>query len=36
MEEKGGKEEACKQQSQEWPCSLALLFKIGSILMMPF
>ena len=34
MEGEGGEKTLCKQQSQEWSCSLTLLFKTGSILMM--
>lgn len=35
MEGERGEKTLCKQHSQEWSCSLTLLFKIGSILMMP-
>lgn len=35
MEGGGGEKTLCEQQSQEWSCSLTLLLKIGSILMMP-
>lgn len=35
MEEERGEKTLCKQQSRDRSCSLTLLFKIGSILMMP-
>lgn len=35
MKEEGGEKTFCKQQCQEWSCSLILVFKISSILMMP-